>query len=80
MLELELKEKSNKLNISVDKLINRYIKRGLFMDDYYEAPQLTLEELMELSRKYVEKDMKNGIPPKKHNFDGLIGICNRHDD
>ena len=45
MIENRLKEKSIKLGISVDELIDRYIRRGLYSDDYYESPQLTMEEL-----------------------------------
>lgn len=77
MIENRLKENSSKLGISVDELIDRYIRLGLFTDDYYNPPQLTREELIEISKKNVEKDKKNGFPPKKHNFDVFVGILNR---
>ena len=65
MIEAQLKENSNRLNISIDELIERYIRRGLFCDDYYEPPKLSREELIELSRKAVEKDRKKRISSKK---------------
>lgn len=77
MIENRLKENSSKLGISVDELIDRYIRLGLFTDDYYTPPQLTREELIEISKKNVEKDERNGFPPKKHNFDVFVGILNR---
>jgi len=46
MIENRLKENSSKLGISVDELIDRYIRLGLFTDDYYTPPQLTREELI----------------------------------
>ena len=58
MIENRLKEKSIKLGISVDELIDRYIRRGLYSDDYYESPQLTMEELLEMSKKDVKKIWK----------------------
>ena len=73
MLETRLKEKSAILNISIDELVDRYVKRGLFMDDYYEPPKITAEELLEMSKRDVEKDKERGIFPKKHNFDVFIG-------
>jgi hypothetical protein len=79
MIEMKLKEISDKLNISSDELIDRYIRRGLFMDDHYEPPEYTREELIERGRKAVEKDIKNGIPPKKHNFDVLVGRWDKYD-
>lgn len=72
MMEAQLKEKADRLNISTDQLIDRYIRRGLFTDDYYDPPKLSREELLEISRKEVEKDIKKGIPPRKHNFDVFI--------
>lgn len=80
MILAQLQENSKKLNISVDELIDRYIRLGLYTDDYYEPPKLSKEELMELSKIDIEKDLKNGIPPKKHNFNALVGKFNRHDD
>ena len=79
MIQAQLEENSKKLGISIDELIDRYIKLGLFTDDYYNPPKLSKEELIEISKKEVEKDMKNGIPPKKHNFGALVGKFNRFD-
>lgn len=76
MIEVQLTEKSRLLNLSINNLITRYIMRGLFIDDYYEPPVRSEEELMELGRKAVEKDKKRGIPPKKHNFDYFVGLLN----
>ena len=80
MVYARLKERSNWLNISVDELIDRYIRRGLFSDDYYEPPKLTMEELLEISRKDVEKDIENGIPPQKNNFDIFVGRWSKSND
>ena len=79
VIENKLLDKSNILNISLEELTTRYIKWGLFMDDYYVPRQLTREELIEMSKKRVEQDKKRGIPPKKHNFDVFIGILNKSD-
>lgn len=79
MIEAQLKEKSDRLNISIYELIDRYIRRGLFTDDYYEPPQLTREELLEISRKELQKDIKNGIPPRKHNFDIFVNRWSKND-
>lgn len=80
MLEAQVRQKSNTLNISLDDLIERYVKRGLFFDDYYEPPKRTREELIEMGKKAVEKDKKRGIPPKKHNFDVFVGRWNKVND
>jgi hypothetical protein len=80
MIDSQLKEKSSMLNISVDELIDRYLRRGLFIDDYYEPPEYTREELIQMGKKAVEKDKKMGILPKKHNFDVFIGVANKYDD
>jgi hypothetical protein len=80
MIEAQLNEKSAILNISVGELIDRYLKRELYTDDYYEPPKYTKEELYEMGRKAVEKDKKRGIPPKKHNFDRIVGIMNKYED
>lgn len=72
-IETRLKKKSAKLNISLDELIERYIKLGLFTDDYYEPPKLTSEEVKEIIRKDAERDRKRGIPPMKHNPDAFVG-------
>lgn len=79
MIENKLLEKSNILNISLEELTNRYIKFGLFEDDYYVPRQLTREELIEMSKRDVERDKKRGIPPKKHNFDVFIGMFDKSD-
>lgn len=80
MTETKLIEKSNALNISIGVLIDRYIRRGLFIDDYYEPRKLTREELLEISRKELEKDIKKGYPPVKHDFSAFIGFLNKYDD
>ncbi len=72
MIEAQLKEKSDILNISVEELIDRYLRRELFTDNYFEPPEYTKEELLEMSRKALEKDRKNGIPIKKHDFSVFI--------
>lgn len=46
--------------------------RGLYSDDYYLQPKLTREELDELSKKDLKRDMEKGIPPKKHDFSVFI--------
>ena len=53
MIQAQLEENSKKLGISIDELIDRYIKRGLYSDDYYMQPKLSREELDELSKKEV---------------------------
>ena len=75
----KLTKVSKILNISVDDLIDRYLRRELFFDDFYVRPELTREELIERSRKAVEKDKKRGIYPKKHNFDFFTGLNNKYD-
>jgi hypothetical protein len=73
LVEARLEENSNKLNISLHDLIDRYVGMGLYCDDYYEPPKLTREELLEASKRRVEKDKEMGIFPKKHNFDIFVG-------
>lgn len=80
MIKAQLIKKSNKLGISLDELIERYIRRGIFTDDYYEPPKRTREELIEMSKKAVERDKKNGFPPKKHNFNVFINRWENPDD
>ena len=80
MIQAQLEENSKKLGISIDELIDRYIRVGLFTDDYYVPPKLTREELLEICKKDVEEDMKKGFPPKKHNFETFIGKFNRYED
>lgn len=72
MIEAQLKEKSAILNISVEELIDRYIRRELYTDDYYAPRKLTRKELLEMSKRDVKRDMENGIPPAKHNFDVFV--------
>lgn len=64
MIEAQLNEKSKMLGISVDELIERYIKRGLYSDDYYVQPQLSKEEIDVIFTRNMERDMKNGISPQ----------------
>ena len=78
-MKKQLNDYSNMLGISINDLIERYIKRGLYTDDYYEPPVYTLDELIEMGNKAVERDKKNGIPPKKHNFDVFVGILDSED-
>ena len=80
VVEAKLREKSSELNISLEELVNRYVRRGLYCDDYYNPPKLTREELIEISKMESEKDRKRGIPPKKHNFDVFVGLINNSDD
>lgn len=76
MVEARLIETSNKLNISLDDLIERYISRELFTDDYYVPRQLTGDEFLEMSMRDVERDKKRGIFPKKRDSDVFIGRWN----
>ena len=73
-IEAQLKEKSSKLNISVDELIDRYIRRELYSDDFYEAKPHSQEELIEISKKEIQKDKKKGIMPKNNDFDVFVGM------
>lgn len=72
MIEVQLKENSDKLNISVNELIDRYVRRGLYSDDYYIQPELSREELEEISKRDLQRDLERGIPPKEHNFDIFV--------
>ena len=63
MLETQLRKNSEKLNISVNELIDRYIKRAIYREFFYVHKPLTWEEWKERSRKNVEKDKKRGIQP-----------------
>lgn len=81
MIETQLIEKSNKLNISLDELIERYIRIGLFIDEgLYEPPVYSREELDEMAKKRIEEDKKRGIMPKKHDFSVFINWCNESSD
>jgi hypothetical protein len=68
MIEAQLIEKSNRLNISLEELIERYMRRGLYSDDYYTQPQLSKEEIDAIFKRNLERDRENGIPPKENNF------------
>ncbi len=70
MVEAQLKEISNKLNISVDALIDRYIRIGLYMDDYYKAPKLSKEKLLEIFKLDEEPKKKSELT----NRNPLVGI------
>ena len=76
----KLEENAGKINISVEELIDQYIKLGLYEDDYYEPRSLTKEEIREVLRKDDERDRKMGVPPMKHNFDEIVGLFNRYED
>ena len=60
----QLNDKSSKLNLSLEKLVDRYIRRGLYMDGYYEPPKLTREELMEILIRVWKKIEKEGFLQK----------------
>lgn len=76
-METRLKEYSEKLNISVDELIDRYIRQEIAVDtNCFIKPIMSLEKLKEISKKEAERDRKNGIFPKPHGK-SLIGICNK---
>lgn len=72
MIEDRLKENSNKLNISIEELIDRYIRRGLYSDDYYKQPKLSKEKLKEIFK--IDEEPGNENSPKNHHFDELVGI------
>ena len=65
MIETQLNEYSKKLNISVDELIERYIKRGLYSDNHYLERKVTLEELDRINKLDMERDQKKWNPSKK---------------
>lgn len=68
MIEAQLKEISNKLNISVDALIDQYIRIGLYMDDYYRAPKISKEKLLEIFK--LDKEPESRF----HDDDSLVDI------
>lgn len=72
MMKAQLKEYSNRLGISIDDLIELYIRRGLFVDDYYVQPKLSEEKLQELFSR-DDGTEKREIDPK-YSMDSLIGI------
>ncbi len=65
MIESQLNEKSKMLGISLNELIERYIKRGLYSDDYYIQPQLSKEEIDEIFKRNKERDKKKEISLQK---------------
>ncbi|MDO5860795.1 hypothetical protein [Methanobrevibacter sp.] len=77
MMETKLKENSKKLGISISDLVDRYVRRELYMDNHYlERPRRSLEQLKEMSKRDAERDRKNGIYPSPRS-DSLVGILNR---
>lgn len=80
MVESQLNDKSDILNVSICELIDRYIMRGLFNEDYYEPPKRTREELVEMGKRDVLKDIRRGILPKKHNYDVINRLMRNYDD
>ena len=74
MIEAQLKENSNRLNISIDELIERYIKRGLYRDDYYKPQKMSKEKLLELFNLDEEPSKKRENHPKKSSMDSIIDI------
>ena len=73
MIENQLKENSEKLNISVEELVDRYIRRGLYTDDYYRQPKLSKEKLKEIFKIEDNVNMKENNS-KKGNMDSIVGI------
>ena len=61
MIETQLNEYSKKLNISVDELIERYIKRGLYSDNHYLERKVTLEELDRINKLDMVRKRKARI-------------------
>ncbi|MDO5810051.1 MAG: hypothetical protein Q4Q37_03065 [Methanobrevibacter sp.] len=51
-----------------------------FTDDYYEPPKLSREELLEISKRDVQKDIGNGIFPQKNDFNVFINRWSKSDD
>ena len=73
MINAQLEENAKKLNISVDELIERYIKRGLHSDfDLRGFHKFTREELDEIHRRNVELDRKRGVEHIKPDFSALV--------
>lgn len=65
MIEEELSEKSKMLDITVDKLIDRYIRRGLYKDLFYGNTPLTKHRLSEVVKidksNRTKRDMDNSL-------------------
>lgn len=66
MINAQLKANSEKLNISIDELIERYVRRGLFTDDYWEPQEVTIEELRKINKIELEREKKMGLKPPKN--------------
>ncbi|WP_406537074.1 hypothetical protein [Methanobrevibacter sp.] len=64
-METRIIENALKLNISAVDLIDRYVRRELYMDDYYKRPKLSKDEIIEILKKDAENDKKKGIFLKK---------------
>lgn len=65
MLETQLKEIAGELNISIDELINRYIRRGVHVDYGFHKPKrITEEDLLRTHEKRIQKDIEKGYTPK----------------
>ena len=73
MINAQLKEYSNKLNISVDDLINQYIRRGVYRDLYYEQCNISKEKLQEIF-KLDNTSPKPKRIQKENSMDTLIDI------
>lgn len=70
IVEARLEDISEKLNITVDELIDQYTRRGLHVDwGYYEQKPITEEEFSEIIRKNIEKDKIRGILNGQKEFD-----------
>ena len=81
MINAQLKANSEKLNISIDELIEWYVRRGLFTDDYWEPPEITIEELRKINKIELEREKKMGLkPPKKHRFDVFVNRWSEDDE
>ena len=70
MIEAQLNEKSKMLDISVDELIDRYIRRGIYRDNYYEQTPLSEEKLSNV----INIDKKSKKHKKENSMDNLIDI------
>ena len=52
----------------------------MFSDDYYVPKEFSREELIELSKRDIEKDKRRGIFPQKHDFSVFVDLFNKSDD
>ena len=81
MIEAQLEENAKKLNISVEELIERYIKREIHSDYYFDKrPAPTREELDEIHRRNVELDRKRGVKFIKHDHSVFVNRWSSSDD